>query len=76
MQGTKLVENSQVNVPSWFNRIVSGQGFSSGPATNRVKLKCSSGRGGYKQMDDVHQRPQSILYLTQAIPATTQKVSN
>ena len=31
---TKLVENSQVNVPSWFNRIVRGQDFSSGPETN------------------------------------------
>ena len=28
---TRLVLNSQVNVPSWFNRIVRGHGFSSGP---------------------------------------------
>ena len=37
--GTKLVENSQVKVPSWFKRIVSGQDFSSGPASDTFKSK-------------------------------------
>ena len=36
---TRLVLNSQVNVPSWFNRIVRGHGFSSGP----VKKSQTSG---------------------------------
>ena len=37
--GTKLVENSQVKVPSWFKRIVSGQDFSSGPARDTLSQK-------------------------------------
>ena len=37
--GTKLVENSQVKVPSWFKRIVSGQDFSSGPASDTLSQK-------------------------------------
>ena len=37
--GTKLVENSQVKVPSWFKRIVSGQNFSSGPASDTLSQK-------------------------------------
>ena len=36
---TRLVLNSQVNVPSWFNLIVRGHGFSSGP----VKKSQTSG---------------------------------
>ena len=34
---TRLVLNSQVNVPSWFNRIVRGHGFSSGPVKKSGK---------------------------------------
>ena len=36
---TRLVLNSQVNVPSWFNLIVRGHGLSSGP----VKKSQTSG---------------------------------
>ena len=34
---TRLVLNSQVNVPSWFKRIVRGHGFSSGPVKKSGK---------------------------------------
>ena len=36
---TRLVLNSQVNVPSWFNRIVRGHGFSSGPVKKSGKAE-------------------------------------
>ena len=69
--GTKLVENSQVKLPSWFKRIVSGQDFSSGPASDTLSQKIfyRSWNSTYNNLNIVKEiwkkRPRSILFHTQ-----------
>ena len=65
---TRLVLNSQVNVPSWFNRIVRGHGFSSGP----VKKSQTSG----DDLKEISKRRPLFIRQEKAGDDSDEKASN